>query len=190
MTPWSAIAGIWTVWVISWFAASFWAKKPVKRAGVPREFLYRAVVIAGVVLMTGRFTITADAAWRLWPQATGDAGWAVAGLVLAGCLFAWWARVHLGTLWSSNITRKDNHHIVDSGPYGLVRHPIYTGIIFGLVPTALGLGRPSALAGAVLMILGFAIKARLEERFLREELGTEPYDAYAARVPMLVPFTK
>lgn len=188
MTPWSAIGGIWIIWVFSWFVASFWQKRAVNQAGIPREFLYRAVVIAGVVLMTGRLTIPFDAAWRLWPQATGYAGWAVAGFVLAGCLFAWWARIHLGVLWSSNITRKDDHRIVDSGPYGLVRHPIYTGIIFGLVPTALGLGRPSALIGAALMIFGFYIKARLEERFLREELGTGPYDAYAVRVPMLVPF--
>src|SRR5438445_12979167 len=48
----------------------------------------------------------------------------------------WWARIHLGRLWSSNVTRKKNHHVVDSGPYGIVRHPIYTGVIVASIATA------------------------------------------------------
>ena len=90
-------------------------------------------------------------------------------------------------LWSGTITRKQDHRIVDTGPYALVRHPIYTGLLLAGFATAIARGRWEALIGAALFALGCWIKARQEERFLSEELGHE-YAAYRKRVPMLVPF--
>ena len=77
--------------------------------------------------------------------------------------------------------------IVDRGPYGLVRHPIYTGLILAAFALGAQIGLLESLAGAALMALGFAIKARTEERFLGEELGPA-YAEYRARTPMLIPF--
>jgi protein-S-isoprenylcysteine O-methyltransferase Ste14 len=91
-------------------------------------------------------------------------------------------------MWSGWITKKECHHIVDTGPYGIVRHPIYTGLIASAFATALMKGTILALLGATVMTLGFWIKARLEERFLREQLGLATYDDYRRRVPMLMPF--
>jgi protein-S-isoprenylcysteine O-methyltransferase Ste14 len=102
-------------------------------------------------------------------------------------VFAWWARLHIGRLWSSSVTRKSGHHIVDTGPYRLVRHPIYSGVSLSAIATAAIRGTAQGVLGAGLLILGFYVKARLEERFLRDELGPA-YDAYACRVAMLVPF--
>jgi protein-S-isoprenylcysteine O-methyltransferase Ste14 len=113
--------------------------------------------------------------------------WALVPLVLAGLLFTWWARIHLGRLWSSSVTRKAEHRVVDTGPYGIVRHPIYTGIIFASIATAGMRGTALAWLGACVMTTGWVIKARLEEQFLREQLGAEHYGKYARRVPMLVP---
>ena len=125
--------------------------------------------------------------YRLW--VTPDAiGWWLFGVAAIGVLFMWWARIHLGVLWSGSVTRKDDHKIVDTGPYRIVRHPIYTGLLIGALAVALLLGTVNGFAGFALLWIGFFIKARLEERFLRQGLGAEPYDAYAARVPMLVPF--
>jgi protein-S-isoprenylcysteine O-methyltransferase Ste14 len=70
----------------------------------------------------------------------------------------------------------------------LVRHPIYAGIVLATLATAVVSGTPSSFLGAALMTLGWYVKARIEEHFLREELGPEAYDSYARRVPMLVPF--
>lgn len=50
-------------------------------------------------------------------------------VMIAGFAFCWWARIHLGRLWSMRVTKKEGHHVVDTGPYGVVRHPIYTGIL-------------------------------------------------------------
>ena len=88
------------------------------------------------------------------------------------------------------ITRKEDHRIVDTGPYGIVRHPIYTGVIIALLATAAAEGRITALVGGVLVIFGIWLKANSEERFLTAELGQNLYGSYCRRVPMLVPFLR
>jgi protein-S-isoprenylcysteine O-methyltransferase Ste14 len=108
----------------------------------------------------------------------------------ASLLLTWWARVHLGRLWSDWITRKAGHHIVDTGPYRLVRHPIYSGLIAAAFATAIEKGTSFALLGAAIMSLAFYSKARREERFLRRELGEDAYDTYARKTAMLVPFVR
>jgi protein-S-isoprenylcysteine O-methyltransferase Ste14 len=109
------------------------------------------------------------------------------GLVALGLAFTWWARLTLGDLWSSAVTRKESHVVVRAGPYRLVRHPIYTGLILALLSLGLQAGRPAAVAGALLMAVGFWAKARLEERFLSAELG-EAYADFRSTTPMLIPF--
>ena len=177
----------WAVWVISWFAAASWSSPAAKRPARGAEWLYRIVTITGGVLLFMNMRRAGMKSLELW-DLRPEAEWALFGVVVLGFLFAWWARLHLGRLWSSSVTKKADHHIVDTGPYGIVRHPIYTGIIAAGAATAVQEGTVWALAGVVLWIFGFWIKARLEERFLRQELGTEQYDAYRRRVPMLLPF--
>ncbi len=99
-------------------------------------------------------------------------GWAMVGVTTLGFAFAWWARIYLGRLWSGSITRKEGHHVVDTGPYALVRHPIYTGIILSAIATAIAIGAVHAYLGAVLLIIGYWIKAKLEERFLQQKNST------------------
>jgi protein-S-isoprenylcysteine O-methyltransferase Ste14 len=69
-----------------------------------------------------------------------------------------------------------------------VRHPIYTGILGAAIATVVVSGSVHVILGAVCLIVGYWLKARLEERFLRGELGADAYDSYRSRVPMLVPF--
>ena len=124
--------------------------------------------------------------WRL-----GDAlNWILIALTLAGLLFVWWARIHLGRLWSDWVVKKAGHHVVDTGPYRLVRHPIYSGLILAAFATAIEKGTSFALLGAATITLAFCTKARREERFLRAELGKDAYDAYARKTAMLVPFVR
>jgi protein-S-isoprenylcysteine O-methyltransferase Ste14 len=71
----------------------------------------------------------------------GDAmNWILVGLMAAGVLFTWWARIHLGRLWKDCVVKKAGHHVVDTGPYRLVRHPIYSGLIFASFSTAIKKG--------------------------------------------------
>lgn len=177
---------IWIVWLISWVAASFWSNRARTRAATLETWRYRAAMIAGGILLvpvTGPL-LGEKPIWEI-----NRAGmYALAAVMLAGLALTWWARIYLGPLWSSTITRKEDHKIIDTGPYAFVRHPIYSGLMIALVATAAAEGTLTALFGAALIILGVWLKARTEERFLLTELGPEIYGAYCRRVPMLIPF--
>jgi protein-S-isoprenylcysteine O-methyltransferase Ste14 len=186
MRPSLVFGAIWTSWVLSWIAASFWSGRTEKRVITWETWLYRAALLLGAILLF-HSTRRLLAETRLWHVGL-DGAYALAAVTLAGILFAWWARLHLGRLWSSTITRKEDHRVVDTGPYGLVRHPIYTGLILAICATAAAQATVTGCLGAALIIFGLWIKARVEERFLTEELGADAYGAYRQRVPMLVPF--
>jgi protein-S-isoprenylcysteine O-methyltransferase Ste14 len=184
MTPTRAAFVLWLAFYATWLTAGVWQGKTVKRLGLQHEAWSRVLTVVGVVLLF--FQARRGRSLVVWDPRSIVA-WSLLTAVLAGFLFAWWARIHLGTLWSANITRKADHRVVDTGPYALVRHPIYSGLMLAAFSTALLEGTPSALLGAVIFALSFYLKARLEEQFLRRELGPA-YDAYARRVGMLVPF--
>jgi len=183
--PHVLFAVFWIVWLVSWIAAAFWANRTQKRAFTWDTVAYQVIVLAGAALLTPW------AARRLHMQQLWHVGYiggiGLALLTLVGLSFTWWARIHLGRLWSGSITRKEGHRVIDTGPYALVRHPIYTGLIFALFTTAIAQATVSGLAGAALIAFGLWIKARIEERFLTAELGVDAYGAYRQRVPMLVP---
>jgi protein-S-isoprenylcysteine O-methyltransferase Ste14 len=179
---------IWIVWLISWVAASFWTGQTRRRVGALQSGNYRAAMIAGGVLL-GPWTAQFLGEGPLWPVNSGGV-LALALVMLAGLAFSWWARIHLGRLWSSTITRKEGHRIIDDGPYGLVRHPIYSGLIVALVATAAAAATVTALVGAALIILGIWLKASTEEHFLTAEFDAGAYTDYRRRVPMLIPLLR
>ncbi len=169
--------------------AALWRDRAAKQPPTRSQITYRVLAIIGVLLLfdgDGFEAVIPPLAVRLW-QWPLLLEWTFVAVSLCGFAFTWWARIHLGRLWSSNVGRKADHRIVDTGPYGIVRHPIYTGIIIASVATAALRATPAAWIGVALLTFGWYVKARLEERFLREQLGRDNYDAYAQRVPMLIP---
>ena len=175
----------WIAWLVSWIAAAFWASRTEKRAFSWDTVFYQVTTLVGAALLTP-WSARRLHVRQLW-HVGYDGAMALALLTLAGLLFTWWARIHLGRLWSGSITRKEGHRVIDTGPYALVRHPIYTGLIFALFATAIAQATLSGLAGAALIAFGLWVKARIEERFLTAELGADAYGAYRRRVPMLIP---
>jgi protein-S-isoprenylcysteine O-methyltransferase Ste14 len=105
-----------------------------------------------------------------------------------GLAFAVWARVHLGRNWSGTVTVKDNHELIRSGPYGLVRHPIYSGLLLAILGTAIAIGERRCLLGFGFLTVAFVLKLRREEGFMGERFPNE-YSRYRAEVPALIPFT-
>ncbi|MDB5440480.1 MAG: putative protein-S-isoprenylcysteine methyltransferase [Caulobacteraceae bacterium] len=183
MSPFLVVSyGVWIVWLVSWMIAAVWSDRAARRPAIGAETLYRVITLLGVVLL---FSHASGASLY---QVDGVVSAILVAIQAAGFAFCWWARLHLGRLWSGSVTRKAEHHVVDTGPYGLVRHPIYTGLDTAAIALALLSGQIQSMAGAALVVLGCWIKARLEEKFLRQELGVDAYEAYAARTPMLVPF--
>jgi protein-S-isoprenylcysteine O-methyltransferase Ste14 len=187
----------WLVWYATWIVAVVWSSKTKVRMKTDVVGPHRMVASIGMVLLfwpsgSGRPGATPGflgAFTQRWWYSPTWLDWCLYGLLLSAFGFCWWARLHLGRLWSGFVTLKPDHYIVDTGPYGLVRHPIYTGVMAAALVTALQRASPAGMLGAILLIVGFALVARTEERFLRRQLGAKAYDTYSRRVPMLIPLT-
>jgi len=182
--PVAVLLGIWDVWIFSWIIAARWSSAAaVKQSGRDR-FLQSSLIIAGALLIF--FTVIGPLSHPLLP-ATTLLAWTGVALALAGLAFTWWARIHLGREWSAMVTLKQDHRLVHSGPYAMVRHPIYTGILLALLGSTIVYHvSPQGLLGLVLATYGFVLKLRQEERFLTERFG-ETYRDYRVRVPALIP---
>jgi len=185
MRPGIAIIGLWILWVISWIVAARWTNPTEAQPEIKSVLPYRAALLAGTVL-TFIPAHGYEGALRLWHIGWTGA-WLCVALIAVGLGFTWWARIHLGTLWSGRVTRKADHHVVDTGPYALVRHPIYTGLLLAALATAAAKGTVLGVAGFAMLLLGLSLKARLEERWLAGELESGAYADYRRRVPMLLP---
>ncbi len=145
-------------------------------------------VVAGVLLSQRSLGVEA-LAWldaRVIPATTWAGALSVAVTAL-GVAFAIWARAMLGRNWSGTVTLKQDHELVERGPYAIVRHPIYTGFLVALVGVALALGTVRALAAIAGVAIAFALKVRVEERFLGEQFG-DAHAAYRRRVRALIPY--
>jgi protein-S-isoprenylcysteine O-methyltransferase Ste14 len=121
----------------------------------------------------------------LWPHqlALEAAGLAVTVL---GAAFAIWSRLTLGRNWSSVPQVKEEHELVVKGPYRIVRHPIYTGLILAVAGTGLALDRGIGLFMLVLVFASYWLKIRVEEKLMMETFPKE-YPEYRRRVKALIP---
>ncbi|MBL8546538.1 MAG: isoprenylcysteine carboxylmethyltransferase family protein [Hyphomonadaceae bacterium] len=187
MIPSAFIAATWIVWLIVWVLAAGWSARTAAHHDLGAESPSRVLTLAAVVMILSSYWPLPQAI--LW-TAPRELGWAMAGLVALGLGFTWAARLHLGPLWSSTAAPTEDHRIVETGPYGVVRHPVYAGLLLAAAATAVERGRLEAVAGALVLIAAISLRAKLEERFLRRDVDDALYTAYRRRVPMLIPFAK
>ena len=114
--------------------------------------------------------------------------WLGLALGVGGVAFALWAIVAIGRHYDLELEVHADHEVVRTGPYRLVRHPIYTGLLIHLIGACLATGNLLLAAGTFLVVLPiFYLRARIEEELLRKQLGPA-YDAYAREVGMVIPF--
>jgi protein-S-isoprenylcysteine O-methyltransferase Ste14 len=194
MTAERASTYLWLVWYVTWIAAVVWSARTKTQMKTDMGGAPRLLAGLGSALLflpsSGRpvfhLAVTGWVTHKLWRGAPAF-NWGLFALIVAAFGFCWWARIHLGRLWSGFVTLKDGHCVVDTGPYRLVRHPIYSGVMLGVLLTALIRATPAGLAGFVCMAAGFSMIAKIEERFLRDQLGAEAYDDYSRKTPMMIP---
>jgi protein-S-isoprenylcysteine O-methyltransferase Ste14 len=155
----------------------------MKRGRVPwsRELRIRALIVV-IALILLRFGLLRGHALNTDP-------WRAAlGFVLFGIGLgvAVWARVHIGRNWGTPMTRKDDPELITSGPYHLIRHPIYSGILLASIATAVALSWLWLIAVGLAAVY-FLYSATVEERYLTEKFP-DTYPAYKRSTKMLVPF--
>ena len=169
----------WAAFWIYWLVAAFSMKRG--RVAWSRELRIRALIAVAAILLI-RFGAFRDHGLNTDPWRAG------LGLVLfaVGLGFAIWARVHIGRNWGTPMTQKDDPELVTSGPYHLVRHPIYSGILVAGVGTAMALSW-IWLVAVVLAGAYFVYSATVEERYMTEQFPNS-YPVYRRSTKMLVPF--
>jgi protein-S-isoprenylcysteine O-methyltransferase Ste14 len=173
------------VFAIGW--AAFWiywlvAARSMKRGHISwsRELRIRAVVVVGAILLfrLGAFQrsgLNSDP----WRAGLGFFLFAI------GLGFAIWARLHIGRNWGTPMSKKDEPELVTSGPYRLVRHPIYSGILLAGAGTAVALSWTWLIAVGLAGVY-FVYSATVEERYLSEQFP-DAYPMYRRSTKMLVP---
>jgi protein-S-isoprenylcysteine O-methyltransferase Ste14 len=167
---------VWGVFWIYWLLSALGAKEGI-RSGRVRP--------PGLVVLLGFVLIRVFAPRTL---AVHVVALQVAGVALFACGLgvAVWARIYLGRNWGMPMTQKREPELVTSGPYRFVRHPIYSGILLGLLGTALATNVYWLIAFGV--CLGyFAYSARVEEENLANTFPTG-YPDYRTGTKMLIPF--
>jgi protein-S-isoprenylcysteine O-methyltransferase Ste14 len=185
------LSGLWLAWAAIWFIAALNVKAARRTESFGARALYLAPLFAAVALMLSRRLPFAWLYLHFLPTSATIQGLSIQGfgiiLVVAGLGFAVWARLHLGRNWSSQITLKQDHELIRSGPYGVVRHPIYSGLLVAVLGTAITIGEWRGLVALACVLLGVLRKLGVEERWL-SELFPDAYARYRREVPALVPF--
>ena len=159
-----------------------WSKRTARRESMLSRLTHSVPLVIAIWLFAAARILRG----RFLPD---GAGWWWLGAVLVAAGLAWtvYARAVLGRNWSAEVTFKQDHELIESGPYALVRHPIYTGLVVMALGTAINYGR---VIGFVLFIgLCGALwwKARQEERIMASHFPGA-YADYKARVHAIVPF--
>ena len=140
------ISGCWLVFVAVWVIAALSTKRTVYRETQARRLRYWVLLAIACFLQFYGRRLPYPLNIRIIPHVALNA-WAAAVLCVIGLAFAIWARVTLGRNWSGVVTLKEEHELVERGPYRFVRHPIYTGILIMFFATALAQGHLSGFAG-------------------------------------------
>lgn len=177
-------AGCWGVVVAFWIVSAFSVKRTKARQPLPHRLLYIVVTALAALLLNGSVRIIH---WNrvVIPHtlATGIVGDL---LVLIGLFIAIWARVTLGGNWSARVTLKEDHELIQRGPYRAVRHPIYSGLLLMILGTAILAGHVSGFIALLVCFGGFWVKLRQEEALLTKHLAG--YSDYMRHTKALVPF--
>ena len=176
---------LWSVFGLVWFIGWLRTKQTLERAPLRSRLLYGLPVLVGSYLMFSDNPVFRTLQSRTIPTTPWRQALAL-GLTIAGLALAIWARFYLGQNWSGAVSIKVDHQLIRGGPYGWVRHPIYSGILVALIGTALARGKVMGLAAIPFFWLAFWIKSRMEEQFMRKTFGTE-YLQYSRSTGALVP---
>jgi protein-S-isoprenylcysteine O-methyltransferase Ste14 len=177
------LAVCWGAFALTWLAGAIYNQSRAPAAErSPTWFPRTGWVIVGLA-----WVVVPRAGWNSlalhpppWIRILGLA------ILLAATAFTLWARLALGTMWSGAPTVKQEHRLRTSGPYGVTRHPIYTGMLGMMLGSLLLAGGGRWILPFPVFLVLLEIKIRVEERLMLAEFPDD-YPRYRQRVPQLVP---
>jgi protein-S-isoprenylcysteine O-methyltransferase Ste14 len=166
----------WAYWLVMAVTAKAERSRWTQFAGVRVGITLIALLLIRLGVFTGHATATSNP----WLLGIGLA------VFLLGLALAVWARIYLGRNWGMPMSQKADPELVTTGPYGRVRHPIYSGIILAMVGTAIAVS-PYWLIAAAILGAYFLFSAVIEERTMAR-LFPAAYPPYKGATKMLIPY--
>jgi protein-S-isoprenylcysteine O-methyltransferase Ste14 len=183
----SLVSGLWIAWFIYWRVSATGVKAVRRReSALSRAAHLLPLAIAGLLLWIPTIAGGGILFRRFMPQ-TLASYWTGTLLLALGLAFSVWARVYLGRNWSATVTVKEDHELIRGGPYALVRHPIYSGLLLAFIGSAIARAEWRGVLAVLIVLVALWRKLRLEERYMSETFGDE-YRRYRARTAALIPY--
>ncbi|GAA3809772.1 hypothetical protein GCM10022403_049630 [Streptomyces coacervatus] len=190
-----ALSGVCVlVFVVAWIAGAVYFGVRSQAGlrgwvhGLRRTLPRRVLLIAGVYVFSTLVRHSRDL-WRHLQYWQPELALLGGLLAVASTALLLWARWVLGTMWAGVPTVREHHELRTDGPYRLVRHPIYTGLLGLITGSMLACGFGAWIAVMAVAIPWLLRRVRIEDALMAGRFGTS-YDAYRARVPALIPWTR
>ena len=184
------IAAIWIIFMAFVYVPSLLFRAPVEQISfryVQRSIIIAIIIIILIIILTRYESNTLIL--RIIPDSP-LAGITGIVLTIAGLGFSAWARLHLGKYWSSLVMVRIGHRIIRTGPYRIVRNPMYTGRFIAFVGAAIAIGELLAFVALIIGIASVWVRIKAEEEILLEKFGEEylqyKRDVRAAIIPWIV----
>jgi protein-S-isoprenylcysteine O-methyltransferase Ste14 len=177
---------LWAAYLIYWQVAAA-NVKATERLEAASSRILRSVMFLAAIMLLCLPKIPFPLLYRHFLPEGLASFYVGAAITVGGILFAIWARRHIGANWSRSVTIKQGHELIVTGPYAVVRHPIYTGLLTAFFGTAIATTQLRGLIAFALIAISLLYKLRLEEQWMRTQFG-DTYADYSRRVAALVPF--
>ncbi|MGA2540455.1 MAG: isoprenylcysteine carboxylmethyltransferase family protein [Verrucomicrobiota bacterium] len=175
----------WILFVVYWIVSARRLKPTAEKQSRLSNFAHRGPLGLGYILLCCR-ALPWPLNLELTPQ-TEPARASGAVLCVLGLLVAIWSRRVLAGNWSSDVTFKQGHELIQTGPYRYARHPIYTGLLLMCLGTAMAGGELRCWLGFLIACAGLWIKLTQEESLMLRHFP-DAYPPYRARVKAIIPF--
>jgi protein-S-isoprenylcysteine O-methyltransferase Ste14 len=180
------LSGLWIAYSVD---QAWHARRSPAPALIAKDSLYRLTLLATIIGLSFTLTAIGDQ-WIMGAHLVPQRPvwfWFGFGLTAGALAMAAWARRRLGAFWSNRIEIKQGHRLIQDGPYRLIRHPIYLGLIVAAAGSAIADGDVGAVVGFIMIAGSFILKLRREERFIASAFGAE-WTAWRIRTWALVPY--
>jgi protein-S-isoprenylcysteine O-methyltransferase Ste14 len=185
LISWNTVITLWVAWLLYWFLSAWRVRRNERGESTGQRFLTAAVLGVGGFLIFARSSGFGRLDRRFLPDdPTVKAGAMV--LIVTGLGISVWARRHIGQFWSARVMLKEDHQLIQSGPYARARHPIYGGLLLAMIGTGLFAGEWRNVIGVLLIFAAHWWKAQREEALLAGQFGAV-YDEYRQRTGSLLP---
>ena len=180
------ISACWILFAVIWLLAAFATKQSVYQESRGQRLRHVIPILLGGFLLAKGHRLSDPLNHRIIPHVEALA-WTGIVLCIVGFALCIWARFTLGRNWSGLVTLKAGHELIARGPYSLVRHPIYTGLLAMFVATVIVLGHVAGVVAMPFVFMSLWIKLRYEEKVMLKQFPNE-YAAYQRRVKRIIPF--